>query len=119
VITGAVSDDGVPRITLRLADGDWPAVIDTGFNGDLELPQALQQTLQAQPVGHVTSLLAAGQSIEEDVYLVEITFDGRRVRAEATFVPGAEILIGTRLLKTHRLEVDFPGRRVTIEEPRD
>ena len=119
MITGTVGDDGLPRITLRLASRDWPAVIDTGFNGDLELPQTLRQTLQAQPVGRVTSLLAGGLTVEEDVYLVEITFDGTRLRAEATFVPGAQILIATRLLQDHHLDIEFPSRRVTLARPQD
>ena len=36
MIVGTVSADGVPTITLSVAGQDWPAVIDTGFNGDLE-----------------------------------------------------------------------------------
>jgi len=35
VITGHVSDEGVPVITLEVAGQYWSAIIDTGFNGDL------------------------------------------------------------------------------------
>lgn len=38
MITGRVSNEGVPIIQLAVAGKTWSAVIDTGFNGDLELP---------------------------------------------------------------------------------
>ena len=38
-MVGTVSADGVLTITLLIAGREWPAVIDTGFNGDLELPE--------------------------------------------------------------------------------
>jgi hypothetical protein len=41
VIRGLVSAAGVPTVTLSVAGKDGPATIDTGFNGDLELPQDL------------------------------------------------------------------------------
>jgi hypothetical protein len=51
VITGHVSDDGVPLIKLVVAGKEWSAIVDTGFNGDLELPKELQGKLQDQPIG--------------------------------------------------------------------
>lgn len=39
-MTGTVTDDGVPIIMLPVAGQMWPGIIDTGFNGDLELPRA-------------------------------------------------------------------------------
>jgi clan AA aspartic protease len=94
----------------------WQAIIDTGFNGELELPERLRSDLNAQFVGRVTSLLASNQRIEEDLFLVDFPFDGRNVRAQATFVDSDEILIGTRMLRDYRLEIDFPARAVSIEK---
>jgi predicted aspartyl protease len=116
VITGGVSDDGVPVVTLPVADRDWPAVIDTGFNGDLELPETLRDSLDARFVGRVLSTLAGGAIVEESAYLVEFPFDGRMVEAEATFVEDSEeILVGTCLLREYRLEIDFPARTVKLQ----
>jgi hypothetical protein len=52
LIRGQVDLDGVPRIHLKIGAGTWPAMIDTGFNGDLELPAQLAGTLKgfAKPV---------------------------------------------------------------------
>ena len=113
---GTVSDIGVPIITLSVAGQEWTATIDTGFNGDLELPEALRNVLNPQYVGKVTSALAGGQTIEEDVYLVDFPFDGDIILARATFVIGSEILIGTHLLREYRLQIDFVRQTVMLEK---
>ena len=115
MIQGMVSVDGVPTITLLIADQDWPAIIDTGFNGDLELPEGLRSSLDARHVGRVTSALAGGQTIEEDAYLVAFPFDDHTVQAEVTFVSGLQILIGTHLLREYRLQINFVSGAVELE----
>ncbi|MCY3021872.1 MAG: hypothetical protein NTW87_22915 [Planctomycetota bacterium] len=115
MITGTVGDNGVPVVTLRLAGKTWSATVDTGFNGDLELPLALRTEFSARRAGRVTSLLAGGQRVEEDRYLLLFPFDGEVQAAEATFVPGEEILLGTHLLREHRLAINFVTRAVEIE----
>ena len=115
MILGRVTSDGVPEFILSVAGRDWTAVIDTGFNGDLELPAALQEKLDCVYFGPTLTELAAGQLIEEETYIVQFAFDGTTVKAEATFVPSGEILIGTRLMRRHRLTIDFPAATVLIE----
>ena len=53
--------------------------------------------------------------LDEDSYLFYFPFEGESLRAEATFVRGAEILIGTRLLRRHRLEIDFVSGSVILD----
>jgi len=115
VISGSVNSNGVPIISLAVANLNYRAVIDTGFNGDLELPETLRPRVNARRAFRATSLLAGGVVLEEDVFGVDFPFDGRVVKAEATFVRGDEILIGTKLLREHRLEIDFVARTVRIE----
>src|SRR5438552_3334694 len=98
-----------------IAGREWKATTDTGFNGDLELPYALGTMVNASFFGRGVSLLAGGQTIEEEHYLADFPFDGRTVRALATFVPGNEILIGTRLLRDYRLFIDFSSAYVRLE----
>ena len=116
MIYGTVSVDGVPTILLSIANQDWKATIDTGFNGDLELPESLRKSLNARYVGQVTSALAGGQTIEEAIYLVDFPFDGEVVPAEATFVVEHHILIGTHLLREYRLQVNFVRQTVELEK---
>ena len=85
MILGVVSVQGLPTITLAIDGRDWPATIDTGFNGDLELPEALREPLNAHFVGRATAALAGGQSVEEDLYLVDFPFYGPIVHAQAKF----------------------------------
>lgn len=82
----------------------------------MELPEALRESLNARFIGRMSSLLASGQHIEQDVYLVDFPFDGETVRAEATFVPGDELLLGTQLMQQYRLELHFPDQTVRLEE---
>lgn len=90
-------------------------MIDTGFNGDLELPDSLRNLLNTRYVGRVTSALAGGQTIQEDVYLVTFPFDGQIVQAEATFVSDSQILVGTHLLQNYSLHIDFVRKFVSLE----
>jgi predicted aspartyl protease len=110
VISGSVSEDGVPEIEVSIAGQNWSAIVDTGFNGDLELPEGLRGKLNEQSVGRLRSALAGGQTIEEDAYLVDFPFDGRVVQAVATFASGSQLLIGTNLLREYRLEIRFVSR---------
>ena len=115
MILGVLYVQGLPTIILPIAGRDCPATIDTGFNGDLELPDALRDPLNARFIGRATAALAGGQSIDEDLYLVDFPFDGRIVQAEATFVSGNRILIGTRLLREYSLQINFVSGTVQLE----
>jgi predicted aspartyl protease len=112
---GSVDDAGLPIIMLAVAGRTWPALIDTGFNGDLELPEGLRPLVGARPLNRIRSLLAGGITVEEDSFHVDFLFDGQTIAAEATFTPGDQILIGTHLMRHHLLEIDFAGRTVRLE----
>lgn len=115
MIAGHVSDDGVPVITLVVAGQEWSTIVDTGFNGDLELPELLQGKLNDQPAGRLKPALAGGQVIEEDAYSVDFPFDDQIVRAIATFAPDSQILIGTNLLRDYKLEIRFSSKILQLE----
>ena len=116
MIQGVVSPDGVPTIQVQVANQEWTATIDTGFNGDLELPEALRTSLNIRDTfGLVKFALAGGQTIEEYVYIVDFPFDGRLVEAAVTFVSDNQILIGTRLLQDYWLQINFVTRTVALE----
>ncbi len=115
MISGTVTQDGSPEIVVKIAGQAWRAVIDTGFNGDLELPLPLFSLLAPRKRGPVVSILAGGQSVVETAYELNFPFDGRMLLAEATFTSATEILIGTHLIRDYRLEVDFPARTVSLQ----
>ena len=115
MLVGVVTTAGEPMVQLPVGGQDWPAVVDTGFNGDLELPEALRPFLKAQFRGRQPWLLASGQTIEEDMYSVDFPFDGQIVFAEASFVPEGVVLIGTGLLRKYHLAIDFPAQTVLLD----
>ena len=115
VIEGTVNKHGIPVIPLRLADRNWLAIVDTGFNGGLELPASLVGQIDAEYHGLVESRLAAGIVVKEEVFVVELDFDGRTEFTPATFAEVEHVLVGTRLLRHHRLAVNFPARTVQLE----
>ena len=115
MINGTVTLDGEPVVVLPVAGEEWPSIVDTGFNGDLEVPESLRPLVNARFKGRYQSLLAGGQTIEEDTYRVDFPFDGQTVMAEATFVSAGDILVGTHLIRRYRLEIDFPDRKVLLE----
>ena len=115
MIQGFVSPKGTPTISVSVGGKDWPATIDTGFNGDLELPEELRMLVNPRFTGRVKSALAGGQWIREDAFLVDFPFDGAIVEGTATFVSGGGILIGTNLLKHHRLLIRFVSKSVELE----
>ena len=46
-MTGTVNAMGEPCLTIEFAGKSWTAVIDTGFNGDLELPESMKAEVKA------------------------------------------------------------------------
>ena len=119
MIAGIVTEDGVPLIVPRLADEDWRTVVDTGFNGALELPAALSSRLVLESAGFITSVLAAGVTVEEEAFRTFIEFDGERIEVDVTFADVEQALLGTWLLANHRLEIDFPKATVRLTRATD
>jgi len=117
VIEGYVSDDGTPVIPLNLGQRRLFAILDTGFNGGLDLPIALKAELSGVFLGEFEAELAGGFIVKEDVYEIGIIFDGEERLVRTSFSDSTEALIGTRLLKHHRLEIDFPSKTVRITRP--
>jgi predicted aspartyl protease len=114
-MVGEVDNDLTRLIKLTISDREWIAVIDTGFNGDLELPESLRPHFDGELIGESQTTLGGGVVVEEDLYSIAFPFDGEVVVAEAVFAPVDQILIGTHLLRNHRLEINFVERTVVLE----
>ncbi len=115
MIQGTVTADGIPIVSLTVAGKAWLATVDTGFIGDLELPEALRSFVSPRFLAPTEWLLAGDKRIIEDTYEVEFPFDGVTLAAEATFVPGDTILLGTGMMAEYRLTVDFVAGSVLLE----
>ena len=119
MIKGRVNQNREPIIFIEIAGKKLTAIIDTGFNGDAELPNNLLSHLTASFAGEVTSILAGGYTAKESMYHVDFPFDGTVHKIEAAFALTETILIGTRLLKDYKLEIDFVKKTVLLERQID
>ena len=68
MIQGSVTTDSVPTVSLSVAGRTWPATVDTGFNGDLELPEELRSLVNARFIAPTEWALAGGRRSVEDTY---------------------------------------------------
>ena len=60
MIVGTVTDDGTPVIELEIASQKWIAIVDTGFNSFLELPNSLWSAVNPTFLFESLFFLAAG-----------------------------------------------------------
>lgn len=91
------------------------AVIDTGFNGFLSLPIAVIMELALPWNYRDRATLGDGSETLFDVYDAEVIWNGQYREIEINAAE-TEPLLGMRMLKGYRLQVDtIEGGLVTIE----
>lgn len=89
-------------------------MLDTGFNGYLSVPAQVLARSGWQLIGTEVYEIATGALVEQEVYLGEIAFDGERRMVYAVATNAQDVLIGTKLLRTKVLTIDFRAQRVVI-----
>lgn len=97
--------------------GGIKCVIDTGFSGELFLPLNLAEVLDLQITGEQEFEVAGGSLFPAFISLIEIDWLGHNRIAEVILHEGADQLVGTGLLKTARLIIDYMHPSVKIEKP--
>lgn len=99
------------RDNIKLID----AVIDTGFNGFLSLPTAIIMELGLSWNYRDRATLGDGSETLFDVYDAEVIWNGQYREIEVNAAE-TEPLLGMRMLKGYRLQVDtIEGGLVTIK----
>jgi len=107
--------DGHPRVALEIGEESVSFLIDTGFWGDMALPQDLAQRLCGRPNGVRIRRLADGRRIRVPTHEFELGWQGKD-RLTEVLALGDEPLIGTALLEGNDLHVEVgEGGRVLIE----
>ena len=120
MITGTVNAyrDAVIRLTVLGINGqseELDAVVDTGFNGSLTLPQETIDALGLTWRSRGSSILANGAIDECDIYTAVVLWDGKKrpLLVEAT---ESDPLIGMRLMAGYRLTIEnVDGGAVLLE----
>ena len=75
------------------------AILDTGFNGELALPQKDKQHYHLEPLGVKTFELADGQIVEQEIFLTSLIINNKIYPVEATLTRSATALIGMELIR--------------------
>lgn len=106
MIRGTVTNhEGTVRLTLFGQDSQREritAVVDTGYDGWLSLPQSLIHDLELQWINFGRAVLADGSECGFDVYAGEVVWDRRRVQIE---IDASETmpLVGMQMLEGFEL----------------
>ena len=115
---GRVDAAGSALVPVKLSVGETvECVIDTGFSGELMLPRTLVDQLQLVITGEQEFTVAGGGLLPAFTSLVEIEWMGERHTAEVIVSEGTDLLLGTGLLESTRLIIDYINYTVEIEKP--
>lgn len=118
---GIVDNGGRALLTLQVwsrvgSENSEVAVwIDTGFTGDLVIPQASIEVLGLQQSGSVDAVLADGSQIELRTYSCVIEWFGNKRNLEVIANDGECPLLGVGLLLGLELRVDYRNLKLTLE----
>jgi clan AA aspartic protease len=118
---GAVDDAGRALVSIRLrrptaADvTEVAAWVDTGFNGELVVPQSLATQLGLPPGMAVRATLADGSEVVLDTFACQLEWFGVWLDIEMIVNAGQTLLLGVGLLRGHVLHVDYRANSLTLD----
>jgi clan AA aspartic protease len=119
-MTGSVDGSGRALVRVRLknpagtTDVELDAWIDTGFTGELVLPQQTVTSL-GLPLGpSVMARLADGSDIQLDTHTCHLEWFDEWKRIEVVANQGQFPLLGVGLLLDRDLHVDYRAKTVTV-----
>jgi clan AA aspartic protease len=119
-MTGSVDGSGRALIRIRLknptntTEAELDAWIDTGFTGELVVPQQHVTSL-GLPLGpSVRARVATGSDVQLDTYTCLLEWFGEWRRIEVVANQGEYPLLGVGLLLDHDLHIDYRARTITI-----
>lgn len=115
--------DGNGRALIRVAVRPLQAAaareievwIDTGFNGDLVLPQSQIDDVALRQSGTVKATLADGSEVVLNTYTCRIDWFGVQRHLEVVANAGDYPLLGVGLLLDHDLHISYRAGELTIE----
>jgi len=118
MLKGRVNRYGEPVISIQLILrnrlANLTAVIDTGFNGYLNVPRRLLRQSKLLAIGTEKFEIATGALVEQEIYLGQVIFDGQRSPVYTVATEAQDILIGTKVLRRKTLVVNFRTKQVTV-----
>ena len=89
---------GLPMITIQLNNREIEAILDTGFNGTIMLPENLIETLSLEKIGNAEYALADGTISNADIFKTEISWNNQKSEIAVVSSPSNLTLVGMELL---------------------
>jgi len=120
-MNGVVDNGGRALIALPIqsksgtAKTNIEAWIDTGFTGDLVLPQSIVDALSLPISGTVDAVLADGSQTALNTYSCRITWFNKVRELEVVANNGQFSLLGVGLLLDHDLRISYCERTVVLD----
>jgi clan AA aspartic protease len=93
---------------------DCDAWVDTGFNGELVLPQSNVLALGLPRSAGIAATLGDGSQIVLDTYTCRIDWFGTSREIEVITNNGQWPLLGVGLLLSHELHIDYRALTMTL-----
>jgi clan AA aspartic protease len=120
---GSIDGSGRALLGIRVASEPTPqpvaiqAWIDTGFTGELVLPQQLVDSLTLHQSGTVDAILADGSQIEVKTYTCFVHWFGEKRRLEVVANDGNYPLLGVGLLLGFELRANYQTMDLVLDFP--
>lgn len=120
-MNGQVDSYGRALVTVSVRASDTAAShdvemwVDTGFNGDLVLPQQQIDNLGLAESGTVKAILADGSEITLQRYTCHIDWFGEQRELEVVANEGEYPLLGVGLLLGLDLHISYRSGQITIQ----
>ncbi|MBI3541353.1 MAG: hypothetical protein HY073_04370 [Deltaproteobacteria bacterium] len=92
-----------------------PAILDTGFNGELALPLKFKSECKLTPLGVKAFELANGHIVQQDIFLTTLIIGGRRFPVEATMTRSSTALVGMELIRNRIAVFNLKTNKITVE----
>ncbi|MDZ7957908.1 MAG: clan AA aspartic protease [Aulosira sp. DedQUE10] len=114
-VVGLQARMGVILLPPERSGIEIECVVDTGFEGFLTLPPSVIADLGLPYLVNINANLANNSSVETDVYLAKIVWNG--VERNVAVLAMGRPLIGTALLEDYHLSIDFcEGGTVLVDD---
>jgi clan AA aspartic protease len=119
-MNGRVDSAGRALVAVNLSsDANSPSVgieawIDTGFTGDLVLPQFLIDDLALPLTGTAKAVLADGSQIVMRTHCCYIRWFDEIKRLEVVVNEGSQALLGIGLLLAHDLRINYRTKKIML-----
>jgi predicted aspartyl protease len=122
MMQGYIDDLGYPRVNVAVTGArrsvTLPALVDTGFDGDLSLPIRIAVDLGLELIASFSIELADGTVREDQPVFSGIGSlgDGRPREIEIVLTGCEEALVGLNWFRESSLCMNFKKRELTFEE---